>query len=84
LPTPESPATNAIHGCPSAASASAASSSASSAERPTKVELQTRVATNQVSRVASWTADGGVMLQASASSARATSGARREIAAVTP
>src|SRR6185436_13128051 len=49
LPTPESPATNASQGLPSAASASATSSSASSSERPTNVELDTRVATTQVS-----------------------------------
>src|SRR5262249_18467418 len=50
LPTPESPATKASEGRPAAASASAASSSASSAERPTKVELDTRRATSGPSR----------------------------------
>ena len=51
LPTPDSPATNAIEGWPSEAAAKAASSSASSAVRPISRVLVTRVAKDpQVSR----------------------------------
>ena len=45
LPTPDSPATKAIEGCPSGPSAKAASSSASSPARPISRVLVTRVAT---------------------------------------
>src|SRR4051812_49579534 len=50
LPTPDSPATNAIEALPTRASARPASSSASSGCRPTKVVLDTRDATPEVSR----------------------------------
>src|SRR3954453_19652421 len=50
LPTPDSPATNAIEALPTRASAKPASSSASSGCRPTKVVLDTRDATPEVSR----------------------------------
>ncbi len=50
MPTPDSPATNAIDGRPTAASASAARSSSSSAARPTKRVLVTREDMTPVSR----------------------------------
>jgi hypothetical protein len=43
FPTPASPATNAIRAWPATASSRAESSSASSTERPTNVDLHTRI-----------------------------------------